>query len=812
MTTAMDRTDPVIEEREQRGMMRHPSDLLRLLFAVFFTVIGFLLATTLSELSEAITVEVIEGVDALPNEVIVAGILTVELFALFLPVFAVGYMMWLRRWRRLALALVASVAAIGILVLIEEFLVSRFSPPDLPFSPPSWVCPPGVIYDSILSCVPGSQAGIADLVYITGGVAFFSALAPWMTRAWRRFAWGTMLVVIAFRMISSLEPPVDEFLAVGLAYAIGAAVLLVFGEPDRRPRGRDVVIALARSGFAVSHVKRAGVDARGSVPYFVSTKGGRELFVKVLSPEERAADILFRILRMFRLKGVGDERPFSSLKRGIEHEAVASLKAGSDGVRTPRLEAVAEVLPNSMLIAYEMIDGSSLDGVEPDELTDDVLRGVWGQVETLRNRRTAHRDLRLANVFLGSDGAPWLIDFGFAELAATDGQLRSDIAELTTSTATVIGPQRAVANAVAGVGPVAVADAAQRIQPLALSGATREALKRQKGLDDELRKEIERQTGSEPVELEDLERVKTRTVLMTIGFALAVYFLIPQLAQTDFGAVLNANWLWAPAILGASVVTYVGAAYNVMGSVPDRVRLLPSVLAQFAGTFINRITPIKVGGMATNVRYLQKNGVESAVAISGVGISSVATFIVHMSLLVLTVFFLGRNAGNFISLPSGNTVLLVLVAVFGLSGLLLFLPFFRRIFTKKVWPLLKQSGRGLAQVASTPANAVMLFGGAFMMIAAYIAALWFSLEAFGGGLGIAAAALVFLGGQALGQMAPTPGGIGATEAAMIAAMTALGVDASVAVPSVFLYRIATFWLPIVPGVFSLRKLEADGLL
>jgi undecaprenyl-diphosphatase len=106
----------------------------------------------------------------------------------------------------------------------------------------------------------------------------------------------------------------------------------------------------------------------------------------------------------------------------------------------------------------------------------------------------------------------------------------------------------------------------------------------------------------------------------------------------------------------------------------------------------------------------------------------------------------------------------------------------------------------------------MLFGGAFMLIVAYISALWFSLEAFGGGLSVPAVALVFLGGQALGNLAPTPGGIGATEAAIIAAMTALGLDATTAVSATFLYRIATFWLPILPGVFSFRKLERDGML
>ncbi|MGI9665704.1 MAG: lysylphosphatidylglycerol synthase transmembrane domain-containing protein, partial [Acidimicrobiia bacterium] len=312
--------------------------------------------------------------------------------------------------------------------------------------------------------------------------------------------------------------------------------------------------------------------------------------------------------------------------------------------------------------------------------------------------------------------------------------------------------------------------------------------------------------------LEDLERIKGKTILMIVGFTLAIYFLIPQLAQTDFGAVLDADWRWLPVILVASFITYVGAAWNIMGSVPDRIRLVPTVFAQFAGTFINRITPVKVGGMATNVRYLQKSGVDTPVAIAGIGVSSVGTFMVHISLLIMSVVFVGRNAGDFIKLPSGTAVLVGLVALFTLASLVWFLPVGRKLFMTKVWPILKQSGQGIAQVATSPRNAVMLFGGAFVMIMSYITALWFSLEAFGGGLTFVGVAVVFLAGQALGQAAPTPGGIGATEAAMIAAMTALGLDAAIAVPTVFLYRVATFWLPILPGFLSLRKLEADDIL
>ena len=798
------------ESTDKPRIVRHPSDLQRLLLALLVGVGGFLLATYLNTISEAITVEVINGIATFPGPVIIAVVVAIDVLTIFLPLGVVGILMWQRRWRMLGLAIVGAVSAQVIVFFVETEVVNRFTSGDLPFTPPDWLCQEVSTLPS-WQCIPATT-GSASLVYAAGFAATFAVLYPQLSARWRRFGWGVVVVLVVTRMIESLVPPTGELLAVALGFIVGTAVLLIFGTPDRKPNNEQISGALSRSGWNLASLKRADVDARGSSPYFATTDEGSDLFVKVLTPEERAADNMFRVTRMFRLKGVGDERPFSSLKRAVEHEAVASLKAASDGVTTPQLEAVADIAPSSMAMAYRMIDGSSLDGVEDDQISDEVLTGIWEQVKLLRVRRTAHRDLRLANVFLSDDGTPWIIDFGFAELAATDGQLRTDVAELTMSTALKVGAERAVANAVGVLGPDAVAGSASRIQPLALSGATREGLKKRKGLDAKVREQIEIQTGQEPEPLESLQRVKGKTVLMVVGFALAIYFLIPQLAQTDFGAVLDADWRWAPVILLASFMTYVGAAWNIMGSVPQRVPLITSVFAQFAGTFINRITPVKIGGMATNVRFLQKNGIDTSVAVAGVGVSSLGTFIVHMSLLIMSVVFIGRNAGDFVKLPSGNAVLIGLVVVFTLAGLVWFLPVGRKVFKAKVWPILKKSGQGMAQVATSPKNAVLLFGGAFVMIMSYITALWFSLEAFGGGLSYVGVALVFLAGQALGQAAPTPGGIGATEAAMIAAMTALGLDASIAVPTVFLYRIATFWLPILPGFFALRRLEADGSL
>jgi len=64
-----------------------------------------------------------------------------------------------------------------------------------------------------------------------------------------------------------------------------------------------------------------------------------------------------------------------------------------------------------------------------------VLLSIWKGVKQMRRRRVAHRDLRLANVLLAPDDGPWLIDFGFAEIAARARCWTPDVAELLSSTA-----------------------------------------------------------------------------------------------------------------------------------------------------------------------------------------------------------------------------------------------------------------------------------------------------------------------------------------------------------------------------------------
>jgi len=346
--------------------------------------------------------------------------------------------------------------------------------------------------------------------YVAALTAAITAATPWFPRRWQRIVWAALILLILIRLTLGSNLPAELILAVSIGVAVASGVLLIVGSPNRHPSGGEIVATLQRSGIDVARLDVAQVDARGSAPYFVHTVDGSRIFVKTLSTDERSADLLFRLYRQFRFKNIGDEPAFSSLRRAVEHEALLSYSATAAGVRTPPLVAVGLIGEEeySMLLAYKAIEGRSLDSIEADELTDEVLIGIWEQVGILREHGIAHRDLRLANVFLDDQGTPWIIDFGFSELAASEILLHNDIAELVTSSALLVGPERSVRCAATVLGGDTLAAAAGRIQPQAFGGATRTEIKeRGDHLDRTVRDEIARTTGHAAAPLERIQRL-----------------------------------------------------------------------------------------------------------------------------------------------------------------------------------------------------------------------------------------------------------------------------------------------------------------
>jgi undecaprenyl-diphosphatase len=431
-------------------------------------------------------------------------------------------------------------------------------------------------------------------------------------------------------------------------------------------------------------------------------------------------------------------------------------------------------------------------------------------VSRLHQARIAHRSLHVGNIMVGEDGCPRLVDFSFAELAATGRQTAIDTAELLTSLAGRIGPDRAVGSALPAIGRDGVAAAVPLLQPLALSASTRRRIKGQDGLLKRTREAAIVASGDQAdTNLAQLQRVRPRTLLTIAALAGAFYFLLPQIAQvsSSWHAILSANWAWLPVVIALSALTYVASAMALIGGVPGWPPFWPTVVAQFASSFINRVSPANVGGMALNARFLQKAGSDAPASVAAVGVNSLAGAVMHLVLIVVFFVLAGHDLTKAFKLPSGTKILLILAVILAVAGIVLASRPGRRWARKQLVPGLRSAATSLRRAASSPVKLGLLFGGSALITLFYIAALAASIKAFATGPSLVIIGAVYLGAAALAAAAPTPGGLGAIESALIAGLAGVGMQAGPAVSAVLLYRLTTYWLPVLPGWLSWRLLQ-----
>ncbi|WP_455356053.1 lysylphosphatidylglycerol synthase domain-containing protein [Streptomyces sp. SYSU K217416] len=316
-----------------------------------------------------------------------------------------------------------------------------------------------------------------------------------------------------------------------------------------------------------------------------------------------------------------------------------------------------------------------------------------------------------------------------------------------------------------------------------------------------------------PVEPARLERIKPKTLVSFIAGAFAAYFLLSQLTHIEFGTLLDrAEWGWVAAAVLFSALSYIAAAMSLLGFVPERVPFLRTVLAQIAGSFVKLVAPAAVGGVALNTRFLQRSGVRPGLAVASVGASQLFGLSCHILLLLAFGYLTGTEKTP--SLTPSRTVIAGLLTVAVLALVVTAIPFMRKFVATRVRSLFAGVVPRMLDVLQRPQKLFTGIGGMLLLTGTFVMCLDASIRAFGGSqtISYASIAVVFLAGNALGSAAPTPGGVGAVEAALIAGLIAVGLEKEVAVPAVLLFRLMTFWLPVLPGWLSFNHLTRKGAL
>ncbi len=780
----------VIEDGVIPKRLRRPLDLARfalaLLLAAAAVALGWFATGTTSGLED----DLVEGARLLPDPVVLIINIIGGIGTLALPIAGAIALIVRRRVRQLFDALVALLIAVvalsGLSILVSEIADPR-----------------------LLVALTGSNdpSNAATSPILGGLLAFITASRLISRRPWNVLTLVVMgsLVIVAILSASIAVAGLAASLMIG--WAIGLAVRYILGIQTTRPSGAEVADALDRGGLPITMLRAQESTSRGR-RYLATGRSGQSLNVTVLDRDLEGAGLLRAIWTSLRLREEPRNSSFN-MRRSLEHAALVSYAGESAGVPEPRLLLASEVGPDSCVLAYEHIDGTPF--AQSSDLTDDDLRGAWRAVKTMHQHQITHRSLNDDQLVRSPDGTVRVIGQDSGSVASSDVAMRIDVAELLCTLAMLTDVDRAVSTGVEILGVDGIGRALPALQPVALSRRTRKELRKHKGLIVSLRDRLVEIRPGADEETIQFERIKPKTLIMVVAGTIAGYVLLSQLAQVDLvGLIRNADWRWIAAAALFSLITYFGSAWSLTGFVPEKLRLTRTLMAQIAGDFATLVSPPTLGSIAINVRYLQKSGLHPALAAASVGVSGVVTFVIHI-LLLLGFGVAAGTATDFTFDPPRAAVIIVSgLAVLALG--LLAVPRVRKEITRRIRPLLSEVIPRLVTVAQRPLKLLEGIGGILLLNLAYIAVLFACIAAFGGSLNIALVAVVYLAGATIGQAAPTPGGLGAVEAALAAGLTAAGLDAGTAVSAVLLYRLITFWAPTVPGYWAFTKLTKDGLL
>jgi undecaprenyl-diphosphatase len=416
-------------------------------------------------------------------------------------------------------------------------------------------------------------------------------------------------------------------------------------------------------------------------------------------------------------------------------------------------------------------------------------------------------------VLVDGAGHPTLIDTRWAVLSADDRLLAIDVATMAASLALLVGAPRAVAAAAEVLPSEVLAEALPLVQPLVLPPPLRRRVRRTELL-GEVRDELQRAAGVEEYRVADVARISLGRIVGLVGTAVLVYVALAFASNWSAiaDALGDADWSYVPAVLVLAFLGFPGGALSLMGAVPNRLPFLQTTQIMFAQSFLNRFTPANAGGMALRARYLQANGAELSVAAASVGITSLASGVLQAVLLVVFAVWAGDEDVLRFDLPDVSTIAVAILVVLVVAGAVMATPWGRRTIFGPLSTTVSKIWRELSGVAAEPAKLALLFGGAFVGKITTILAFTESARAFGVDLAFPHLALLYMTANTVASAAPTPGGLGAIEAALVAVLTGAGVDPATALSITLVFRLATYWLPVPPGYVALADVRRRELV
>ncbi len=804
----------VIDVPETR--VHRVADLVSLLGVVVGIVVVLLLGTYARGTTEGITADVHEVSGVLKRLLIAPVNLFSGIVTLVLPAAAVIDLAVRREPRRILEALGA--AATGFALTVAAVFLTR------------WLGSDEIIQS--LTVGTGTDAKVTLPAYIAGVTALLTVAGRRGGRRTLSLSWNIVWVAIAVAVISSIVTLPAALVTVLIGRLAGLGFRYALGSTTDRAYGATLIDGIERAGFSPKRLVRADPSSHTSAQeldevtnalgrgrhgrvYSLLTKENHHLLVVALDADQHAAGFLTKLWQSIRLRGI-DARADVSLRHSAEATALVSHAARGAGVRTARVLGMSQARDTMIVVYQRPLSARPLAEINPSSVDDATVDAIWEQINKAHEAGISHRSLSGDTVLVGHDDlvdlpTVWLTSWELGEVATSELAKRIDRAQLVAMLAAVVGAERAVASAFRAVGDDGVEQFAPMLQSIVLPRATRSALRAAATPLGTVRKEIVERLPDADVEPEQIARFGVRTVF-TIGAGIVAAYILFASFNTEnvLGALRDSNPVWLGIAFLWAIATFGGAAIALMAFSPIRLPWSRAVLAQIAAAYLALAAPAGVGPAALNLRLLTRRKVPAPLAVATVALVQVSAVVVTVVGLV-TLSLITGSEGTLAALPS-TSLLIGIGATSALIALAMTVPRVRSVVMRRLKPMMRQTWPRLAQVLSQPWRLVLGLGGNLLLTVAYVGAFDAVLHAFGKGLPLIDVTVLFLLGNAVGAIVPTPGGLGAVEGALIAGLTSAGVDTTLAASVVVVYRLISYWSRIPMGYFALKYLQRRGEL
>jgi uncharacterized membrane protein YbhN (UPF0104 family)/tRNA A-37 threonylcarbamoyl transferase component Bud32 len=674
-------------------------------------------------------------------------------------------------------------------------------------------------------------------IYLAVRLALATAVvvmaSPYLARPFRYLGRSVVGLGAVAGIALGTSLPIGMVVAFAVGIGSAAIVHLLFGSPAGRLTLDQVADALAELGVDAAGLRQAPLEPRGVAIATAEAPDGRSLLVKVYGRDAWDGQLLASAWSSLWYRG--DTSHLSLGRREqVEHEAFATLLAERAGVSVLPVVAAGMASERDALLVTETT-GRPLCTLDPHEIDDQLLDGIWRNAARLHTLGVAHRRLDASQIVVRPDGTPAFGDFGGAAVAAADADITADRAQVLVATALAAGPERAVSAAAAGLGNDALSQVLPLLQPAAFERPTRRAIGEQDWELEDLRKACAEAAGVEVPKLARLRRVSVQSIGVVLLIALVAYAVISALANVGLANLIDefkaADLGWLAAALALSPVVPMVHAFATLGASFRPLRYGPVLMLEYAIQFIKLAVPSSAARLALDVRFFGRNGIDAGAALSIGVIASVCGFVVQVLLIVvvslsgLASLDLGGSGATATPSTSGSSAsgghrLLILTAVLVVLGVIVTLavPKFRTAVTQAV-PRYRamlhtqaSSAATALRVLRSPPKVGLIMAGNLGAQLLQAVILGLCLRAFGYHATLAELILVNTIADLFAGFMPVPGGMGVAEAAYTAGLAALGVPSAPAMSTAIAFRMVTYYLPPIWGAIAMRWLRQHSYL